>query len=71
MLNPLAILLAVAAFLFTSAHAAERKPSIVLILADDLGGRDAGCHGNTLHQTPHIDAMARRGMDGRTAYSLL
>ena len=49
--------------------AAERKPNIVLILADDLGGRDVGCYGSTFHQTPHIDALARRGMLFRNAYS--
>ncbi len=48
---------------------AAGKPNIVLILADDLGGRDTGCYGSTFHRTPHIDALARRGMLFRQAYS--
>ena len=47
----------------------SKRPNIVLILADDLGGRDVGCYGSTFHQTPHIDALARRGMLFRHAYS--
>ncbi len=68
-MKPLAILLSLAACLFTSASAAERRPNIVIILADDLGGRDVGCYGSTFHRTPHIDALARRGMLFRNAYS--
>ncbi len=65
----LATLLALTTCLFTTALAADRKPNIVIILADDLGGRDVGCYGSTFHQTPHIDALARRGMLFRNAYS--
>ncbi|HEY2908626.1 MAG TPA: sulfatase-like hydrolase/transferase [Gemmataceae bacterium] len=38
-----------------------RPPNIVLIVADDLGGRDLGCYGSTYHKTPHIDALAKQG----------
>jgi len=40
-------------------HAAQRN--IVLIVADDHGC-DAGCYGNPVLKTPHIDALARDGM---------
>ncbi|MBI3683897.1 MAG: sulfatase [Acidobacteria bacterium] len=49
--------------------AATRKPNLVFILADDLGWRDTGAYGSTFHQTPHIDALARRGMLFTQAYS--
>ena len=49
--------------------AAAPPPNIVFILADDLGGRDIGCYGSTFHKTPHIDALAKRGMLFRNAYS--
>jgi arylsulfatase A len=46
-----------------SAHAAaEPKPNVVLILADDLGYGDVGCYGATKIRTPHIDRLARDGM---------
>jgi len=37
------------------------KPNIVVILADDLGYGDIGCHGATRLRTPQIDRMAREG----------
>jgi arylsulfatase A-like enzyme len=44
-------------------------PNVVFILADDLGGRDVGCYGSTFHKTPHIDALARRGLLFTDAYA--
>ena len=40
------------------AHAAPRN--IVLFVTDDQG-LDAGCYGNAVIQTPHLDALARDG----------
>lgn len=40
---------------------AAQRPNIVLILVDDMGFADLGVMGSEIH-TPHIDAMARRGM---------
>ncbi|MBI5802633.1 MAG: sulfatase [Verrucomicrobia bacterium] len=42
------------------AHAS--KPNIVLILADDLGWADLACYGADLHETPHLDQLARDGV---------
>jgi Arylsulfatase A and related enzymes len=39
---------------------AQKKPNIVIILADDLGWGDVGYHGSS-HPTPHIDQLAREG----------
>jgi arylsulfatase A-like enzyme len=39
-----------------------RQPNIVMIVADDLGYRDLGCYGSRVDTTPHIDAMAERGL---------
>jgi arylsulfatase A-like enzyme len=46
--------------------AAQRPAStapwnIVLILLDDLGWRDFGCYGNTFHETPAVDQVAKDG----------
>jgi arylsulfatase A len=43
-------------------HSPHQPPNIVLIVVDDLGFGDLGCYGSELHQTPHIDALAKGGM---------
>src|SRR5690242_19478359 len=42
-------------------RAAEPRPNIVLILADDLGCGDVGCYGKTKFKTPRIDSLATSG----------
>lgn len=37
-------------------------PNIIFIMADDLGVGDLGCYGQQVIRTPHIDALAARGM---------
>lgn len=49
--------------------AQTRRPNIVLVLADDLGWTDLGCYGADLHETPHLDRLARDGMRFTDAYS--
>lgn len=51
------------------AEAAGNKRNVVLILVDDLGWRDFACTGHPYHETPHIDALAREGMQFTQAYS--
>ncbi|KAA5539187.1 sulfatase-like hydrolase/transferase [Roseiconus nitratireducens] len=43
-------------------QAAER-PNILLILADDWGWGDLGCHGHPYVKTPNIDRLAKEGTD--------
>jgi arylsulfatase len=43
-------------------EAGQSKPNIVYILADDLGYGQLGCYGQKKIKTPHIDALAARGM---------
>lgn len=38
------------------------RPNVIFILADDLGYGDIGCYGQKIIETPHIDALAERGM---------
>jgi arylsulfatase A-like enzyme len=40
---------------------AEERPHIVLMMADDLGWGDVGYHGSKI-ATPHIDELAKRGV---------
>mgnify|MGYP002622795315 FL=1 len=46
----------------------DRRPNIVLLLADDLGYADIGCYGSRDIPTPHIDRLAARGMRFSNAY---
>jgi len=41
---------------------APRLPSILFILADDLGYGDLGCYGQTKINTPNLDRLAAQGM---------
>ena len=45
-----------------SAQAAERRPNLIFILADDLGYGELGCFGQKLIATPNLDRMAAEGM---------
>jgi arylsulfatase A-like enzyme len=51
-----------------AARAAERT-NVIVILMDDLGGRDLGCYGSTYHRTPHLDRLAAAGMKFTDAYA--
>ena len=46
-----------------------RHPNVILILADDLGWTDLGCYGSDLYETPHLDRLARDGMQFTQTYS--
>ena len=47
---------------FTSLlRAADPKPNVVVILADDQGWGDLSVHGNTNLSTPNVDSLARDG----------
>ena len=55
-------------------HADERpaKPNVVLILADDLGWQDVKCYDiddPSPMETPHLDALAKKGVKFWQAYS--
>src|SRR5687767_8449140 len=49
--------------------AAQSKPNVILILADDLGWTDLSCYGSDLYETPNIDRLAGEGMKFTQAYS--
>ncbi len=51
-------------FLLANGLCAENKysrPNIILIMSDDMGFSDIGCYGGEI-QTPHLDALAAKGI---------
>jgi len=46
---------------FGSAHAQDRPPNVIVILADDLGNADLGYRGSDI-KTPNIDKLAKEGV---------
>jgi arylsulfatase A len=46
-----------------------KLPNIVFFLVDDLGWGDFGCYGDTFHETPNIDRLARESMKFTRAYA--
>src|SRR5215218_3449509 len=45
------------------------RPNVIVILADDLGWTDLACYGSDLHETPHLDRLARDGVRFTQNYS--
>lgn len=55
---------------FSTAHAVDRDPNVLFILADDLGWSDTTLFGTTkFYRTPNIQRLAERGMTFTHAYS--
>lgn len=40
----------------------QKKPNIIVIMADDMGYGDLSCYGSTLINTPNLDKMAAEGI---------
>jgi arylsulfatase A-like enzyme len=51
------------------ASAADDRPNLLVILADDLGYADLGCQGCTDIPTPHIDSIAAGGVRFTDGYA--
>ncbi|MEX0315905.1 MAG: sulfatase-like hydrolase/transferase [Allomuricauda sp.] len=47
----------------------ERKPNIILIMADDLGYETLGVYGSDSYKTPYLDQLAYEGMRFEHCYS--
>jgi arylsulfatase/arylsulfatase A len=67
-LKTLSLLGMVSLLPFVATAAQASRPNVVLIMTDDQGSGDFGVAGNTVFETPHIDAMARRSATMTTFY---
>ncbi len=52
-----------------SSEAQESRPNVILMFSDDQGTLDLGCYGSADLHTPHLDALARRGVRFTQFYS--
>jgi arylsulfatase A-like enzyme len=51
-----------------AADAADRRPNVLILVADDLGYGDVGFQGGTQVPTPNIDALAKSGVRCTSGY---
>jgi arylsulfatase A-like enzyme len=52
-----------------SGATAKARPNVILILTDDQGYGDLGCHGNQIIKTPHLDRLHRESVRFTNFYS--
>ena len=64
----LSVIVATSLTLAHRARAADR-PSVVFILADDLGYTDVACYGSKYYETPNIDRLAAEGVRFTNGYT--
>ncbi|MEZ6121964.1 MAG: sulfatase-like hydrolase/transferase [Planctomycetaceae bacterium] len=62
------VLLASPVSVARAASETDRRPNVVVLVADDLGYGETGCQGNSQIPTPHIDSIARRGVRMTSGY---
>src|SRR6266567_3669800 len=62
------VLAAVALLLGVNASAAERRPNVLVLVADDLGYADVGFHGCKDIPTPNLDRLAASGVRCTSGY---
>lgn len=53
----------------TNPPPAPRRPSIILIVADNIGYGDLGCYGQTKVKTPNLDRLASEGIRFTSFYA--
>ena len=56
-------------FVWSLSWAGDRRPNVILVMADDLGYEALSCHGSTSYETPVLDRIASEGMRFTHCYS--
>ena len=67
-MKPLAAVFPALTLIASASTAQDRRPNIVVIVADDMGYADIGVHGSKDIPTPNIDALAAGGVRFSDAY---
>ena len=55
--------------IYSTSAAQQKKPNIILILADDLGVGDVGVYGQQKIKTPNLDRLAKDGLQFNQFYT--
>ncbi len=55
-------LLSILFIIISCANFSDKKPNIIVFIADDVSWDDIGCYGNNDVVTPNIDALAKNGL---------
>ena len=55
-------LVAFLVFILSTGTFFAKRPSFIIVLADDLGYGDLGCYGRKQANTPHLDQFAKEGL---------
>ena len=63
------LLFSVSVIVQLHAHAATRRPNVILMMADDCGYEALACNGGTTYETPQFDWIAAAGMRFTRCYS--
>lgn len=69
MTRSMVLMLAVALSMDGFIDAAETRPNVVLILADDFGRELLSAYGGKSYDTPHLDRLSQSGMTFETCYA--
>lgn len=64
-----ALLLSLSLLSLTVGAATADRPNIIFVLSDDVGYGDLGCYGANKVKTPHLDRIAREGMQFTDAHA--
>ncbi len=67
-LLPLLLIPLLVSWLSAQTPARPPLPNIIFVMVDDMGYRDIGPYGQKLIATPHLDRMAREGLQFNQAY---
>lgn len=67
--HPFTVIAAVLLAPLAALLAADTKPNIIFIIADDLGWGDLRCYGNPVIDTPTLDGLAKAGVRFTDHYS--
>ena len=58
-----------AIFALTTIQAKDKKPNVIVIMADDIGAEGLESYGSTIYTSPNLTRMAKEGIQFQNAYA--